>query len=271
NLSLQTWTVVIGDWFPRADTGQSWFIAFPYDEYLTEIRVVDEKTGQGEVNRSLLEKLLAQQRPSSERFNVVYVDFMDLFQVPNDLGQWNPVIAAGAGLDTVTVADGKLTLYSTQPLGGALVTNRPTADWEDFQWKVKAALGSATGTMTFTFCFDSPTDWLQVTVEYTGFGTGVVKLWKMVAGVLTPLASWNHPSLNPETYWTYSMEAFTLPSGDIAVRVLVDGNVVIDLSTPVNYTSGNILLGVLTNTEAWIEETELWEYPLDVVRIGPNP
>ena len=267
----EIWYVAIGDFFPRGENSLSWFIAFPYGEYLTEIRVVDEETGQGEVNRDLLEKLLGQQRPNSERFNVVYVDFMDLFQVPNDLGQWDELVETGYLLDTTAVVDGRLTLISTAANGGALITNRPTATWENIQWKTRAALGSATGLFVLMFYYDTISDYLEVSVTYTGFGTGVVELIEVIAGAPNLLGIWAHPSLNPETYWTYTIETFNLPAGTVHIRVLVNGNVVINAISTTPNTDGNILLACGTNSEAWFEESELWEYPLDILRIGPNP
>jgi hypothetical protein len=80
-----------GDEFPINRTNLDWFLAFKYDEYITEVRVVDELTGEGALNRTLLKKLLELQRPGSERINLVYVDFMDLFQVDNDVNQWDYV------------------------------------------------------------------------------------------------------------------------------------------------------------------------------------
>jgi len=268
----QIWTVDIGDWFPRGANNLSWFIAFPYNEYLTEIRVVDEESGQGEVNRDLLEKLLGQQRPSSERFNVVYVDFMDLFQVNNDLGQWDELTGTGLGLDTKTVDNGVLTLVSTDTNGGGVLTNRPTNDWKDIQWKIKAAIASDPGSMGFIFYRDSLIDFLQVSVEYTGgFGSGLVKLDQVVAGVITPLGTWAHPSLNLETFWTYTIETFNVPSGAVDVRVLVNGNVVITAVATPTVLSGNVGLVVTNGSTSRTEETELWEYPLDISRVGPNP
>jgi len=271
DINAEIWYVDIGDWFPRGDNSLSWFIAFPYDEYLTEVRVVDEKTGQGELDRELLEKLLDLQRPSSERFNVVYVDFMDLFQTPNDLGQWEEITASPFSLDSAIVADGKLTLTSSAQWGG-LICTRPTADWETFQWKVKAALGSATGDFAFPFYWQDENNYFQIAIQYTGFGTGIVTLHSIIGGVLTTIGVATHPSLNPETYWSYMVETYNHTSGDVRVRVFVDGNLFID-GTIVGpgFTSGNIALASGPNSEVWIEETELWEYPLDISRVGPNP
>ncbi len=57
--------------------------------------------GSKSVNRELLEELLEIQRANSERINLVYVDFMDLFQVKGDLGLWEDF---GAGTFTYEIA-----------------------------------------------------------------------------------------------------------------------------------------------------------------------
>jgi hypothetical protein len=271
DINQEIWYTDVSDWFPRADSGLSWFIAFNYDENITEIRLVDEETGQGEVNRGLLEKLLEWQRPSGERFNVVYVDFMDLFQTPNDLGQWEDAPITSGALSGLVVLDGILVMRCEVPAGGGLVTNRPTADWSDIQWKTKAALGTSTGGITLACYWYDEADHIRVLIEYTGFGTGIVKLEEVVSGTPNLLGTWAHPSLNPETYWTYTIETYNLPAGTVSVRVFVDGNLAISATATPNYTSGNIALICPDGSEVRIAETELWQYPLDITRVGPNP
>lgn len=264
DVEAEVWTVGDGDFFARSASNLSWFIAFPYDEYLTEIRVVDEKTGQGAINRDLLEKLLIPQRPNSERFNVVYVDFMDLFQVNNDLGMWED---AGYGAYGAQVLDGELTIRCGDSTETGLKTNRSTtATWKDHQWKTKLAL-TANGTVWLGFYDDN----YRLEISYSGFGTGYVRLWNKVASVWGSISAqipW--PDLNLDTYWTYTIETLNV-STNTEIKVAIDGNIVLDLSTSAVATEGNIYLLADVNSEFKVEETELWVYPLDISRVGPNP
>jgi hypothetical protein len=266
DIVAQTWTTKPGEYFPRADTGLDFFVAFPYDEYLTEIRVVDEETGDGDVNRDLLEKLVELQRPSSERVNIVYVDFMDLFSRDNDLGLWT---TAGYGAYTATVANGLLTL--TGGASGETGIKADTAkslNWTDYYWKTKLALKTNGSVWLGVF-----KDAFRLEINYSGFGTGYIRLWRNIASVWTALtAQIPHPSLNLDTYWTYSIEIYNLlATGNIHIKILIDGNVWIDTTSATTGQDGTLFLlcdNVVTMTVA---ETEMFQYPLDISRVGPNP
>ena len=268
---IDTTTMKMWEPFPRAATGMIWFTAFPYDEYLTEIRLVDEPSGQGVVNRDLLEKLLDLQRPSSERINIVYVDFMDLFTTPNDLGQWEEISGTGFGLDTKQVVDGKLILSSTDVNGGGLITNRVMADdWGNYTFKTKAALASDPGEFTLFVLFNGIDDNVQIIISMSGFASGQIELKEIVSGTPNSLGTYNFSDLVPDVFWTYTIEVFTIDAG-VDVRILLDGNLIIHAVSAVTTKKGNIVLGCSDNSTAWINETELWEYPLDISRVGPNP
>lgn len=255
-----------------SESNATWFTAFPYDEFLTEIRIVDEKTGEGELNRALLTKLLKLQRPNSERFNVVYVDFLDQFTTPYDSGQWIEQVIPSGGLNTFTVDEGILTLEDNGVIGG-LLANRPTSsDWKRYQWRNKVALGSAIGTFQLEFLYVDNLNHFFLEVDYQGFGTGTVQLFKRVAGVDTALtAAIPFPDLNPETFWTYSIELFDIPVSQLNVKLLIDRNLIADITTPSTWSAGNIGFRMENGTKIWVSETELWQYPLEIDRVGPNP
>jgi hypothetical protein len=261
----EQWFTVAGDYFLRAATDLDFFIAFPYDEFLTEIRVVDEETGEGELNRTLLEKLVDLQRPSSERVNIVYVDFLDLFQTQYDLGMWED---STYGDYIAAVDNGVLTLTGDDPDETGLKTNRTTtATWKNHAWKTKVAL-KTNGSVWLGFYDDG----FRVEIGYSGFGTGYVRLWRDIASVWTAVtAQISHPSLNLDTFWTYTIETYNLPSGDVNIKLRIDGNLIIDYDSVTTVTEGNIFLLCDQDVQMEVAETELWIYPLDISRVGPNP
>lgn len=251
-------------------TSLTWFSGFPYDEYLSEIRIVDEGTGQGELNRELLKALLEIQRPSSERFNVVYVDFMDKFTTPYDSGQWEEITGGGA-LVQFLVDEGRLTLEDDGTSAG-IITNRPTAaDWKDYTLKFKAAVASDPGYVFVFFCLQDTQNTFALEIGYDGFGSGYVRLIQTVSGTPTYLTG-QIPflSLNPETYWTYTLEVFDLDP-NLNIRLLIDGNLITDVTVASTFRSGNIGFVTLLGTTLWVSEVELWQYPLEIDRVGPNP
>lgn len=254
--------------FPRYQVNAEWFQGFKNDEYLTEIRVVDEKTGQGEVNRELLEKMLGLQRYLSERFNVVYVDFLDLFEVKADLGQWDEIPGTGT---IVSVDNGVMVLSDTGLYGGVLTNRSTSSGWENYQWKSKISFTTDPALYLLLFLYQDGDNSFHLSLSYDGFGSCEMQLFHNVGGVSTPISSVIPlPSLSPNTFWTYTIEAMKYESG-VTVRVFVDGNEYIDVYRASAFTSGNVgyLCGLSTTIE--IAETELWQYPLDIIRIGPNP
>lgn len=264
-------TVTVDPPFPSPqETSLTWFGGFPYDEFLSEIRIVDEGTGQGELNRELLKALLEIQRPSSERFNVVYVDFMDQFTTPYDSGQWEEITGGGA-LVQFLVDEGRLTLEDDGTFAGVL-TNRPTAaDWKDYTLKLKAAVASDPGYVYVFFCLQDTQNTFALEIGYDGFGSGYVRLIQTVSGTPTYLTGQiPFPSLNPETYWTYTLEVFDLDP-NLNIRLLIDGNLITDVTVASTFRSGNIGFVTLLGTTLWVSEVELWQYPLEIDRVGPNP
>jgi hypothetical protein len=258
-------TFTIEGIFPRADTGLDFYIKFLNDDLITEIRIVDEKIGQGELNRDLLIKLLEAQRPNSERFDVVYIDFLDLFQINGDLGQWDNALL---GDISYSVNDGALSIVGGGGFEGGITTNRSTTTtWKNHQWKSKVAL-KTNGAIALGF-YDYT---LRLVISYNGFGTGYMELQKKPgASWLTVGSSVPLPSLNLDTFWTYTIETTNLGSNVISIKVLFDGNKLIEETTSHVPTAGNIYFVSIVSAEFDVEETELWVYPLDITRVGPNP
>jgi len=269
---IDTHTVEVDPPMPStAEFNATWFVAFPYDEFLTEIRIVDEKTGDGALNRTLLTKLLRLQRPNSERFNVVYVDFLDQFTTPHDSGQWIEQVIPSGGLDLFDIYDGILELKDNGVTGG-LLANRPTgSSWKDYRWQTKLALGSSLGTYQFQFLYVDLLNHFFLEVDYQGFGTGTLRLFQRVAGVDTPLTALiPFPDLNPETNWTYTIETFGVPGPSVNIRFFIDGNLKADITQSSSWNAGNIGYRMDGSTTLWISETELWQYPLEIDSIGPS-
>lgn len=273
-IDVDSGIAIVDSAFPSAQTSITWFQGFKNDENLTEVRVVDELTGQGAVNRNLLEKLLELQRYLSERINIVYVDFMDLFDVKGDLGMWEEVNEAGPltglGFDTLAV-DNRVLTMTANGLAGFIKTNRSTADtWQDYQWKVKAAILSDPCTFQMFFLVQPNFDAFYVGVSYDGFGSGVLSLHSYTSFTPSKIIDLPLPNLNPETFWTYTIEAFRTETG-VSIRVYVDGNLKIKEDVVSSFYAGNVGYIVVSSSSVKIAETELWQYPLDIVRVGPNP
>lgn len=228
--------------FPAAETDLAWFTAYHYDEFITEIRLVDDVTGSGAVNRELLAKLLELQRAMSERLNILYVTFLDLFQTNNDLFQWGEPV----GTMTAVVADGVLKLDGTN---GHLPTSYyQDDDWSHYTATIKAAL-QVDGIFEILFNYQDEDNTYRLQIKRDGFGTGEIKLFKTVVG--TPIqigTTYPFPSLAPNVYWTYRIHAHQIEGGTkTAIRVELDGDQIFD-EEDTSFTKGKIALGTQSKT-----------------------
>lgn len=260
--------VIVDSSFPTAETGLTWFTAFQYDEYLTEIRVVDDLTGDGALNRPLLTKLLEQTRPNSERVNVVYVSFMDLFTTANDLGQWQ---VTGADDFTRTVDSGVLTLKDGAGAGTLTTDYFGDTAWENYSVKSKIQQ-KAPGSWEISFLRKTDTNYYFVRVTFTTPTNGTIQLFRKIVGVDVQLGStYAFAGLDLDIFFTYTIDVFrNETTGLTAIDVRLDGDAVIS-ETDAEYERGNIGYRVNTGAEIEVTEVELWQYPLTIDRVGPNP
>lgn len=273
-VSVLSSTDVIIDQSVFPSTGLTWFIAFQYDEYLTEIRVVDDLAGDGELNRSLLTKLLEQTRPNSERVNVVYVSFMDLFTTANDLGQWQ---FTTAGTYEPVVAGGFLTLANPGSLSpGFMVTDYFGDDgWKNYTLKSKIAQKEPIGipaSFSIVFLRTDDLNYYIFDINPSTPTDATVELWRVVGGVFTQLGSTvDFPDLSPDIFFTYTVDVFRdEATGLTRIDVKIDGDTFFS-ETDSNFDTGNFGYRVARFGAIEVTEIELWQYPLTIDRVGPNP
>lgn len=271
---LSSTDVVVDQDFPTAETGLTWFAAFQYDEYLTEIRIVDDLTGDGALNRDLLRRLLEQTRPNSERVNVVYVSFMDLFTTANDLGQWEFTIA---NTYEPVVADGFLSLANPGSLTpGFMVTDYFSDDtWKNYTLKSKIAQKEPVGiAASFSIIFLRTDDLNYYTLDVIPSTPtdATVELWRVVAGSFTQLGSTvDFPDLTPDIFFTYTVDVFrNEDTGQTQIEIRIEGDTFFSETDP-NFDAGNFGYRVSRFGAIEVEEVELWQYPLTIDRVGLNP
>lgn len=260
--------VEVEDAFPTAETGLTWFTGFEHDEFITEIRLVDDLFDDGAINRDLLRRYLDLTRPNSERVNIVYVSFMDLFTTPNDLGQW--AVAGTEDFDRA-VADGVLTLDNGS--GGSELETEYFGDvlWKNYSLKSKIRQ-TAAGTWEISFLrFDEDNNYF-VRVIYTTPTNGTIELFRKTGGTPVQLGSTvTFTDLALDLFFTYTIDVFRdegVPTTNIDVRI--DGDLVISESDA-TWGDGNFGYRVSTGTAIDVSEVELWQYPLTIDRVGPNP
>lgn len=108
----------------------SWLISMPgtgEDIYWSTIRIVDP----GEDGRALVKDVANLMRPTGERYEIVYLKFLERFLVSGDLSQWyvpDPLQTAGAVLPTV---EGGVAKFDEAGTHAMLVNTDGAEDWED--------------------------------------------------------------------------------------------------------------------------------------------
>jgi len=265
---ISTTEVEVEDAFPTAETGLTWFTGFEHDEFITEIRLVDDITGDGAINRDLVRRLLDLTRPNSERVNIVYVSFMDLFTTPNDLGQWQ---VEGTDDFDRAVSGGVMTLDNGFG-GGELVTDYFNDDtWKNYSLKSKVTQ-TATGSWEISFLRTDDDNNFFIRITFLTPTNGDIRLFRKVGGFGFQLGStFAFTDLALDIPFTYTIDVFR---DEIAVttniEIRIDGDLVISESEA-TYEDGNLGYRVNSGTAIDVDEIELWQYPLTIDRVGPNP
>jgi hypothetical protein len=239
--------------------GRDPYLLTTVDERTSDIRIVD---GTLELDRTLLLNMIKLFRPSGERLNVYWIDFLDLFLVDGDDTQWDGTV------DPIPVADRLLVLDDDTTGEYARVDVTDALDWEEYMvyWRVKGT-GDAGGTPGEVW--GCQFYWQDVDNMYKlefDIGDNELKLVKRNAGFDGGLITYNFAThgevLRADVFYGVRVHVETVPTGT-RIRVYVDNLERIDhtdVTSP--FVRGSI--GVYHGTGATVElsEVELYQLPL---------
>ena len=230
----------------------------------TDIRTVS-------INRNLVEFLLNLPRTSSERFDLVYITFLDQFLTPLDLDQWT---LAGSGSATVPKPGGVLLMSGFICLFAAI----PDAiSWDDQNvvWKLQGA-ASATARARLFFASSDVSNYYYVEVI---FGTssilpGSIQLKQFLAGAPSSLSSViSVPAIVPDVDFTVRVDMLK-DGSDTRLIVRVDGDEFIDFTdSPGTFQKGTVGIDLTDSPTPTIKVKliEVMNLPIEVNRVGRNP
>lgn len=112
--------------FEEAHQGRDpWLISMPGEEYWSTIRIVDP----GVDNRQIVKDIVNLMRPAGERYEIVYLDFLERFVADGDLGQWH-VPDTLVGVELPTVEDG-MAKFEQAGMQAMFVNTDGADDWEE--------------------------------------------------------------------------------------------------------------------------------------------
>lgn len=242
---------------PTFTTPLSGFIEFQeelLDEFYTDVRIVDE----GNLNKTLIMRILNLMRPVSERLNVIftrfYADFVD------GIGQFN----VDAGAVQVNI-DGQMELSPSSQVSTSVLGD---VDFQDIVLQVKAndktVGGGIFGIMFFYQDTDNYYEYRINTVNHT------TSLWKKVAGVFTQISVDKVEDIVPNASYVFTIVTDKSESSpNTIIKAYVDSNKqheVFDSS----FEKGKFGMKTDASTIMQVNEIEMIEIPMDVQTVGPN-
>jgi hypothetical protein len=238
--------------------------------------VVKGKT-RGIINRTLLKFLLEQNRPLSERYDVIYTKFLDKFEIINDLDQWTH-----SGTVAVTYPGS-----ADMEAGSLLIPNTLYAPIRDLDsdgiyecgWENYTALCSIridTSDLEFDLQFrriDANNHFLL----RWNMPDRLLKLVKVVAGVETVIATSDVLAyFKQDMCFVIRADIFTedLGSPTTRVRVCIDGDPAFSPEWQVDsaptHRGGPIAIACIAGAMG-LKMVEVTGWPVEIDHVGPPP
>lgn len=247
-----------------------WIINLPgpptLDEYYSNLRVVDD----GILDRTLVEELVKLMRPTSERWEISYITFLDRFIIDGDDTQWFE-LPTGVALPTVLNGVASLT---DGVFEHAVVTLPRALDWTNYvaYWRIKGTSAMSTDAFGGVFYWTDAGNNYLVMLETV---TNVVSLVKVVGGFPTQIAAVDYFALTggpiaPGTL--HGLRAQVLAEGATnRIKIYVDANEVINVTDAAHSKGSAGFFHSVGNTGVELDELELFQVPLDTTLIDINP
>lgn len=211
--------------------------------------------GDTVLNRELLAFLLGGQtiKPFGERIDVVYVDFLDEFIEPNDLGRWTSTTDA-----TVPEPGGVCEIAD----GGEIVKTPVTNKWGT-QIALYKFSAEAAATAACLFMRSSGAAHYSVEIDYT---TKLVSLLKDAGTVASTTLSYLKAGVDDVVRVEVAVGTTVTE-----IRVKINGELeveYVDSSSP--YTDGGVAVAA-TGGQVDAKLVEVKTLPVDTDRVGPDP
>lgn len=239
----------------------TWTLAGGLGEWKTEVRIVDEPTGPGVLNRELIKFLMEHVRNHGERIDIVYTAFLDEFLSAGNLDQWT---VSGAN---VTVPD---------PGGAMLVRAGESAisnSGFELEWYEQSTIfrvqGEASGVVHLKFWYIDDDNLYWVRLDYSAH---TVELWRRITAStaqLGPTVSLIYV-IEPDQEVSIRVDGLTESPG-VHVRVKVNGETQIDeYGAPPTVIRGAVGIEAFGG-DSELMTVEVMTVPATVDRVGPNP
>jgi hypothetical protein len=230
-----------------------WRVGLDPDEYTSDIRLIDDKTGN--LNKTLIEGLVSTLRPANERYYLRYVDFQDTFRDP--ILNWEIV----TGDPVVDTDEGELTLDNS------IIKTEEVNDttWTEIVAGCIMKLENDSTWAEFRFYYTDEDNFYCLRMDPS---TKTLSLEKEVTGVRTVLDSEIIPYFRVGVYHSFSVQTSDTGAGH-SIKYFSDQNLVNEI-TDLSFTEGKLALASDNGQITVVRLVELFQNPLQSVRIGPT-
>jgi len=245
----------------------SWMIDLPIDgveEYWSNLRIVDD----GSLNKQLVKDIVGLMRASSERFQIVYLALLDLFEVDDDASQWYDTFEDSSTGAALSVENGEASFSTTAAKETAMVASELALGWDNYvaYWRVKPSVGAD----LHFYCSDLENSFTLRITPATPNGT--VEIGETVLGVFSNLYTAQiAEGIEDEQYHAVraAITSNTI-TGNISVVVYFNNVEILNEEITPTFVSGGIGFGHEINQTISISEVEVLRLPAnnDIVNIN---
>jgi len=220
------------------------------DEFKTDIRVVDD----GTLNHTLIRRILNIMRPTSERLNVIYVDFYEDFQ-------------AGKG-DLATVSPGAYTLNDELVLPTGAIEQcsiTDNANIRDMVLQVRGKMDLA-GELSVRFLVQDSLNFYRLKANVA---SQTASFEKVVGGVATALAAPKTIQLFKDTFYIWSVVTdFNDTTNESVLKCYQDANLLFEVVDS-TFNKGTWAVEEISG-QTNFSDMEMFMLPLTVETVNPG-
>lgn len=241
----------------------SYLLSMPEDAYWSNIRIVDNPVGT--VDRTLIKTLLNLMRPVGERFEIIYLKFLDLFDIDGDVAQWDQGTATA-----LLVEDGMLKLRGVAT--EATWANVEGADtWANYVvgTRIRALSIGSLDNFGITLYQDGLQDLYYITINISG---NKLNLGKLVGGTPSTIVEFDFSTIGYEVHadqWYLLRAQILLEGATNRIRIFVDGEEYIN-TTDSAHSGGTVGLMNIAGTMLDCDEIEVLGLPVDSETVEIN-
>ena len=226
------------------------------DEYFMNVRIMDS----GSLDRDLVVNVVKLMRPTGERIEVSFLDFLDQFTLDNDDGQWGALTGGTGETPQVPVVQGGLAkLTDDLAAETSFVILSQGLTWSEYvaYWRMRPTTGTSGSILAIFYATDLDNDY-SVKIDFTA---QTIVLQKQVANTVSPIATFVPTSILTIGEFFGIRVHVAVEGATNRIKVYLDGTEIID-TTDSAHTAGSIGFGHSVGVDVELDEAEVFEVPL---------